>query len=213
MSVDTEIALTTLATIKDELGITDTSSDTYLERQINVISQKISNYCNRNFKSQTYTDEKYYGTDDIILNLNNYPVTDLTKFELDNKEIDLDDITIKSEEGQLYYEKIFNSNGYVSGISEHRDLKTENISITFEAGYILPDQEERNLPYDLEQACIDEIVYKYGNKGNKGKKVSSWGLDKASKSYESDEIVFNSKYGLLNETLALLDSKYKRYVI
>lgn len=213
MSVDTDIALTTLQTIKDELGITDTSSDTYLERQINVMSQKIANFCNRNFKSQTYTEEKYIGNDDVYLYLKNFPITSLDNLEINDTEISTSNVTVKSNDGALYYTGIFRSSGYVSGISSHRDIRFENISVTYEAGYILPDKITRNLPYDLEQACIDELIYKYGNKDSKGKKVKSWTLDKASKSYEDDSDVFNSELGLLNETIALLNSKYKRYVI
>ena len=213
MALDVSMALTTLATMKSELGITDSASDTYLERQINVVSQKIANYCNRNFKTQTYTLEKYEGNDELNFNLNNYPVTSVSYLKIDDTEIDIDDVTVDEDAGILYYESVFNSNGYVSGISSHRDLRTKNISVTYIAGYVLPDQATRNLPYDLEDICIEEIKYKYGNKNNKGKKISSWSLDKASKNFVDEAKIFDNTSGFLFESVAILDSVYKRYLI
>jgi hypothetical protein len=43
-------ALTTLATVKDELGISDTSQDDRLGRLINVVSDAIEHYCGRLFQ-------------------------------------------------------------------------------------------------------------------------------------------------------------------
>jgi len=49
--------LTTLAVVKDELSITDTSKDTTLSRYITSASAAIAQYCNRVFPSETVKDE------------------------------------------------------------------------------------------------------------------------------------------------------------
>jgi hypothetical protein len=49
-------ALLDLQTVKDELGIGDTSSDGLLTRRINVASAAIESYCNRSFRLQRLDD-------------------------------------------------------------------------------------------------------------------------------------------------------------
>jgi len=215
MPVDTNIALTTYATVKSELDLSDDTKQTYLERQINVISQKIADYCNRKFKKQTYTLEKYQGTDTLELNLKNYPVTDpITALVIDDATVDLDYVTVDSDEGILYYESIFTKNGWVTSITETLTLPERNISVTYEAGYDLPDQVTPTLPYDLEEACINEVVEAYNKKGKaKSQNLESWTLDKATKKFSSVEKVIDTETGFLLSTKSLLDSKYKRWII
>ena len=55
--------LTDLATIKDELKITDTTQDNFLQRGITQISTAISNYCNRVFLVETVQDVLYPNRD------------------------------------------------------------------------------------------------------------------------------------------------------
>ncbi len=49
--------LTTLAVVKDELGITDGSQDGALRRYISSASAAASQYCNRKFQAETVKDE------------------------------------------------------------------------------------------------------------------------------------------------------------
>lgn len=49
--------LTTLATLKADLGITDSTNDTVLQRYLTAASEAIKNYCNRVFQVETVTDE------------------------------------------------------------------------------------------------------------------------------------------------------------
>ena len=216
MAIDTNIALTTYESVKTQLGLTDDTQQSFIESQINVVSQKIACYCNRNFKTQEYT-EKYRGDDTLELVLNQYPITDLSNLYIDDTELtDLSDIDIEANEGMLYYEDIFNSNGYVCGISRHKGLRFKNIKVVYTAGYILPDQIDRNLPYDLEQACINEVINAYTMKGKSdAQRLKSWSLDKAKKEFAVGDLnkVFDKKSGLLKSTSSLLDTCYRRYVI
>src|SRR3954463_1565991 len=54
-------ALTTLANVKDELQITNTSSDSYLTRQISMASGAIARHCSRLFGSQTVAETFRFG--------------------------------------------------------------------------------------------------------------------------------------------------------
>ena len=67
-------ALTDLATVKRELAITNTNSDTQLNSLIASVSAAISVYCNRNFGTASYT-ETYDGSGTQMLWLNQRPVT------------------------------------------------------------------------------------------------------------------------------------------
>lgn len=81
--------LTTKAKVKAFVGIAsaDTTKDDLLDMLINNVSSWIQSYCNRNFLSQTYTNEMYdsmrnKGTKGgSCLFLNNFPITTFTLLE------------------------------------------------------------------------------------------------------------------------------------
>lgn len=74
-------ALTTLARLKQFLGISGTTNDTTLEYIIDSCTDFIQTYCRRAFKLATYTQEVYDGTGSSILYLKNYPITTFTLLE------------------------------------------------------------------------------------------------------------------------------------
>ena len=215
MALDTDIALTTYAEVKLQLGLADDTHQSFIEMQINVVSNKIASYCNRNFMEQTYTDEKYKGDDTLELVLNQRPITALTTLSIDDKDVTTSDVEIESETGILYYESVFSSNGYVCGITRHPDLRYNNIKVTYDAGYILPDDAiNRTLPYDLEQACINEVKRNYSNNGAQGtQNIKSWTIESAKKVFTDVSEIVDLKSGFLKETKALLDSCYRNWVI
>lgn len=199
-------ALTTYATVKAELGLTDDTQQAFIERQINIASQRIENYCSRKFKKQTYTLENYEGTGGLYLLLTNFPVTEVTKIVIDDTEYDVSDFKIDYAKGIIYFEDVFSASGVCEGISNFSNKILLSIQVTYTAGYVLPnDAGTRNLPYDLDQCCVDEVVSKYEQKGTK-KRTKSWSLGNASKSFDYDISV----NGLLNSTINCLDSNYRR---
>ena len=209
MAVDITLALTTYALVKAELGLTDDTLQTYFERKINAVSQKFANYCNRAFKTQTYTSERYEGTDTLEICLKNYPITALTTVIVDDTTI-TDDVVLDAANGTIYYEGLFSSNGWNAGVSKHKILRFKNVYVTYTAGYVLPDQASPTLPYDLQDACINEVIAEYEKRGT-SKNVKSWTLGESSKSYFDNDVDQGS--GLLSSTKALLDMRYKKYVI
>ncbi len=68
-----QYALTTLQTLKDWLKITDSASDTVLERLIDSTTARIESYCGRKFKARQFVE--FRDPDGLNLKLQNWPVT------------------------------------------------------------------------------------------------------------------------------------------
>ncbi|MCY7484428.1 phage gp6-like head-tail connector protein [Paenibacillus alvei] len=124
--------LTTIERI-EKIGMFADASDLLL--YIMAASQAIENYCKRSFKRQTYT-EVLDGAGSPYLVLSNYPVYS-GKAYLDGKEIDLS----PNDDGMLFL-----PDGWPKGI--------RNITVTYDAGYVLPGDPNRTLPEAVEVACI-----------------------------------------------------------
>lgn len=77
-------ALVSLADTKTYMGITSSTDDALLERLINAESTRIENYCDRNFRQQTYR-EAYNGSGQRRLRLRNFPVSAVTRVAIGNK--------------------------------------------------------------------------------------------------------------------------------
>ena len=153
-------ALTSRDDLKEVLGIVDNSEDNLLDNIINRATDIIESYCNgRRFKSTLYTEEKYDGNDGKYINARHYPITDVTKVERNLGSVgDTDWDTLNDDfwayiddgsgPGQFYYEF-----GFVRGARNYR--------FTYTAGYT-------DIPYDLEEACLELCVWIYKDRQNKG---------------------------------------------
>ena len=202
-------ALTTVDTVKG-VGYLNLSSDTYntwIERQINIFSQRIENYLGRKLYTRTITDEKYSGNGRTKLYLNNYPVSSVTSVTQQDDTISSDDYDLVSSDysAYLYNEYGWWFNGITNGITKAIVDRYEDIKVTYVAGYVLPQSEEtQTLPLDLEEACIQSVIYAYnqidtGNRKKKSEKIQSWSV-----TYADDE--FDMKSGLLESVKTVLDS-------
>jgi len=197
------MGLTTYATVKAELGLTDDTQQTYIERLINVASQKIENYCNRKFNLTTYTLERYTGDDTNKLALRNYPVAALTRVIIDDTEIVTSTLILDAIAGLIdYKDSLFYSDTLKSGIAEYPELYQKNIQVTYTAGFA-------TIPYDLEEVCIKEVVSRYENKGT-AKNLKSWSLGNVSKTYSEQT---QNGTGLLQTSKNILDNYYKRFIL
>lgn len=141
-------ALTTLADVKEALGITDNTQDSLLTNLINRATDIIEKYCDgRRFASTDYTNEEYDGDGSHFLTLKNFPVSALTSVQRMTGDFTtpswdtLDSSMYKylDEEGQIYY-----TGGFSSGIRNYR--------ASYTAGYT-------TIPNDLAQACITLVSY------------------------------------------------------
>ncbi|OAT81101.1 head-tail connector protein [Desulfotomaculum copahuensis] len=164
-------ALTTLAAVKDflKIEIDDNQYDTLLERMINAASEAIEGYCNRHFERGVY-DELYRGNGRQLLGLNQYPVQAVTLVEANGARIT--DYQVYKEEGMLYRLALWPAGAYFTGLVGDPVGSTRNIRVLYEAGYVLPKDEDlqasppiiRTLPYDLEDACIELVALKFNQR-------------------------------------------------
>ncbi|MNT43407.1 Phage gp6-like head-tail connector protein [compost metagenome] len=129
--------LTTLQRVKKQLG--DTLDDETLTFYILAASQAIESYCRRSFKRQTYT-EIIDGTGSPFLVVRNFPVHSGTARNEDKE------IAFQAAEDGI----IFLPQGWNKGL--------RNITVTYDAGYVLPGDatpdQPRTLPEAIEIACL-----------------------------------------------------------
>lgn len=161
-------ALTTIASAKTYMGISDSSQDAMIEQLINSVSDDIANRCNRVFLLAERT-EKLNGNGSSDLLLLHYPVTEITSVSIDTTVIDADEYSLDNGSGMLTRL----GSAWPDG---------QKMTITYTAGYILPYQASSGatpvvptLPYDLEMACIKMIAADINRKGSEHEKTEGLG--------------------------------------
>ena len=202
-------ALTTVATVKGAgyLNISVTTYDTWLEKQINIASQRIENYIGRKLYTRTITSEKYKGNNRSKLYLKNYPVASVTSVIQQENTISSGDYELVSSDysAYLYNELGWWSNGITQGITKGIIDTYEDIKVTYVAGYVLPPAGTGiTLPADIEEACIQSVIYAYNQIGSGGRTKQSEKLQSWSVTYADNE--FDSKSGLLESVKSMLNS-------
>jgi uncharacterized phiE125 gp8 family phage protein len=143
-------AMTTLATAKAYLKIPtlETGMDSMIELFINAASDDIERYCQRQFKSQSYT-EYHHGRNQNILLLDQYPIISVTELRIDfeadftssDSLIDSDDYRIGDANNTIIL-----VNGQVFSKGFH------NIRVIYTAGF-------STIPSSLENACLWIVAY------------------------------------------------------
>lgn len=176
----TDAALTTLAVVKDELGISDTSSDDYLERAIERASASIATLTARtlHYSAAAVDDVPGYGS--LILSVPRYPLVSITSIaevgDVSNTTLDATAYAIESAAAGLI--RAINGNawgntGSATGTIPRAIYGSEQrrYRVTYAGGYITPHQVDndgsltRTLPYDLEDLCVQAVVAAYRAKG------------------------------------------------
>lgn len=149
-----EHALTTLKTLKSELLIpeAESSHDATLIRIINGASDAIRRYCRRDFCRATVT-ERVRGSGRQTLLLSRTPIVDI-------ESVLMDDQAVMSYEVQAGPGMLINTYGAWP--------ENATITIAYTAGYVTPKQAAdssdtlvRDLPHDVEEACIITAVTRY----------------------------------------------------
>lgn len=141
-------ALTTIEAIRGELLISGDDDNTYLARLINSASDAIRSYCGRDFAMEQRT-ERLSGSGRPLLLLSLYPISEVESVTVNGEELASDAYDVDPQMGVL--------------IRKHQSWPTaaeRNITVTYTGGYITPAQAAadtdlvRDLPYDIEEACI-----------------------------------------------------------
>lgn len=154
--------LTTLEAVKEELHITDTTNDSLLEKLIDQASAMIVRYCHRPFALERYRETLAgYGGPRIMLTMR--PVVEI--FSVKERGYEITGYKLESpESGILYRAQGWGWNpSLVWDITWHPLANTEGYmyEIEYTAGYKLPGDPDRNLPEDIERACINTVVSWY----------------------------------------------------
>lgn len=154
--------LTTVARAKTELGLTDTSQDTLLALLLDEASDAIAAYCHRVWGRETVR-ETLPGTGRRLLGLSRTPLISVTSLTED--DVAITDYTIEdAATGALArdngwwpsaaggWDSIAYTSGYIlPGYQRWR------YSITYQAGFILPEEALPTLPGGVERACLETI--------------------------------------------------------
>jgi hypothetical protein len=108
-----------------------------------------------------------------FLVLSRTPLVQIASITIDGTTIDADEYEISdAEAGLVYRAACWPWSGLrLGGIAQDRLSGTErrNIVVTYAGGYVTPGQATaqlpRTLPFDLEQHCVDTVVYLYRTRG------------------------------------------------
>jgi hypothetical protein len=163
-------ALTTLATMQAELRTTAVADENPIERLINVASDAIEKYCGRGFYKLETTERVFCNGDRRVI-LQRTPITS-TAAEMvvtnDGSAItshEVEDATL----GFLWLDSGWPAADLVAeGVScEPIPGSAQRVlTVKYTGGYVTPSGTgTRNLPYDLEQACIDTVASLWRRRG------------------------------------------------
>lgn len=155
-------ALTTLDTMLDFLGLTDTADlviKNTVTRLINSASAHIESMTARRFGRQEYA-ETHPACGSQELCVNQYPIVSVASImdTVMSCEVPPDsyDYVNDGEIGVIFRDRGWLERGYRGGLANDIVLRSRYLKVTYTAGYILPkdgtDLEPSNLPYDLQMA-------------------------------------------------------------
>lgn len=171
-------ALTTLAAVKIEAGLSDTSHDTTLEALINSVSAAIRVYLGREIVRTTHTDEKYHVNACQFLLLREYPVQALTSVTLGGQAQTIGtDVVMDSFDalvGRVYRPNGWFGSMYARGTFPEAFAGARDIVVTYDAGYYLPNDVTiapadphyvagsiTSLPLGISYACNRAVVSRF----------------------------------------------------
>ena len=181
-------ALTTVAALETELGITPASETTYCETLINRASQAIERYCNRIFYQTAGIVELVPGYGGNRLIVSRAPVTALTAVAFNGSALTLADFEIhEAEAGVIRCVKPLLWSTVVLPNIERDAYPGEErklYSVTYTGGYA-------TIPVDVEEACLIAAVDRYRRRGQAAS-VKSERLLSYSVAYHDDEASIES---------------------
>lgn len=210
-------ALTTIAVIEGELGLTPDAQDELLERLIGVVSDAIEREALRSFQRDAARVDNLTGHGTIKLIVELAPIRTVTKIEFVGIDGTVEEVIdaatyVVNEAGAGFVERITGTWGFTG--SSARDISRTPLPdterrrwrVTYDGGFVLPKDDgapdPRTLPFDLEQAAIDGVVSMYRRRGKpsglKSEKQLSWAASftdaDASSMLPSSSVAIAKKY-------------------
>ena len=177
--------LTTLANVKQWLGVQTTTDDALLTRLVTASSQYIQSWLNRTIAPQVYSEVRD-GNGKANIYFKNWPVTAVSSLVMDG-------ITVPASPDGIQPGYTFDTRMlYLIGYAPNR--AQQNIVLQYTAGYA-------STPPELEQACIELCALRYRERDRIGH---------ASKSV-AGEVVSFTIVDLPKPVLTILNN-YKRVI-
>lgn len=156
--------LTTLDRIKLELSISGGTSDDLLNARIASASSVINGLCFPSLKRETVIETFYpdhYGERADRLILDHSPVSSITSVTVDGTALTdvviVDDVVTDLAEWRLDGDKLRLRRQTTAGRHSHWSFRT-SIVVAYVGGYLLPGEAERDLPFEIEDACVELVV-------------------------------------------------------
>ena len=147
--------LSTLANLKERLGITGSTEDTYLTNLLRRASARIEAILGRTVVTAVYT-EFYDGDGTTCINLRQGPVTSVSSLEYVSYDgAGGSSLTAYTANGDFFLrgdETNFRLPGYLEFYGSNLTNGQQNYKVVYTAGY-------SSVPYDIEQACLHAAVW------------------------------------------------------
>lgn len=214
--------LTLVATVQAEAADLATVTAGVLERLIAVASDAIRQYIGRSLHRATLT-ETFPARCGVLLPLERRPVVSVTSVSYNSVAYVADgtDYEIHDAAAGLLYRRAgwpFSGNFLPGLLQEDRNPGTEQklLSVVYVGGWITPAQNGtgspalvRDLPYDLEQACIETVVDLYRRKGRAGD-IATESIGVASVSYRNPNVITGlGSGGIIPDTVLPILNSYR----
>lgn len=165
-------SLTTVAQVKDYLvGIAESipeGHDDLVDFIVKAVGDSVERFCRRRFTKQTYTAEKYTGGKlQKVIYFNHWPVTVVTTVTIKENDVTT---TITEGTNDTQYQKVRNVDQDVVALYREDGWESDalGVSLTYDAGYVLPGVTGRDLPFDLERAAVELVAGAYQSRGRSG---------------------------------------------
>ncbi|WP_144084270.1 phage head-tail connector protein [Magnetospirillum gryphiswaldense] len=137
--------MTTVSTVKADLGITGSGDDEWLAAVIDRASAVISRWCRRVFAVETVSETFRLNRYQPEMVLSRFPVVAVSAVTVGGTALDASEYEADADKGILY--RVDTKGKYVC-------WPNDVIEVTYSAGYFLPSEHERTLPEDVEKAAI-----------------------------------------------------------
>jgi len=174
-------ALTTVATVKSDLGISVSTYDTILEGLVNAASTLIESRAGRQFHYEQVTAEKIAGHGTELLSVARYPIdkSKAVAITYDGDTVDTADYEVDGDGKAGLIRSIYGNWEWTAGGAGNitcdglPGTERKLYSVTYYGGWVLPnDVGTRTLPDDLELACRLLVTQLYRGLGRDPSVVS-----------------------------------------
>ncbi len=156
--------LTTLDRIKLELSISGDTNDELLKARIASASSVIDGLCFPSLRRETVIETFYpdcYGECADRLTLDHSPVTSISSVTVDGVAltdvVTVDDVVTDLAEWRLDGDKLRLRRQTTAGRHSHWSF-CASIVVAYTGGYLLPGEAGRDLPFEIEDACVELVV-------------------------------------------------------